>query len=74
VRTPFIFVIFLGSFMLFLIQPMLGRMILPRLRGVPAVWNLAMLLFQAMLLCFCLYARFGRTRASDAISESRRLL
>lgn len=57
-RAPFIFVIFLGSFLLFLIQPMFGRMILPRLGGAPAVWNTAMLLFQAMLLAGYLYAHF----------------
>src|SRR5688500_18058741 len=55
-RAPFIFVIFLGSFLLFLIQPMFGRMILPRLGGAPAVWNTAMLFFQAMLLAGYLYA------------------
>src|SRR5688572_14867525 len=57
-RAPFIFVIFLGSFLLFLIQPMFGRMILPRLGGAPAVWNTAMLFFQAMLLAGYLYAHF----------------
>ena len=57
-RAPFIFVIFIGSFLLFLIQPMLGRMILPRLGGAPAVWNTAMLFFQAMLLAGYLYAHF----------------
>ena len=41
-RAPFVLVIFLGSFLLFLIQPMFGRMILPRLGGAPAVWNTAM--------------------------------
>jgi spermidine synthase len=55
-RAPFVFVIFLGSFLLFLIQPMFGRMILPRLGGAPAVWNTAMLFFQAMLLAGYLYA------------------
>ena len=55
-RAPFVLVIFLGSFLLFLIQPMLGRMILPRLGGAPAVWNTAMLFFQAMLLAGYLYA------------------
>src|SRR5688500_9983506 len=57
-RVPFIFVIFLGSFLLFLIQPMFGRMILPRLGGAPAVWITAMLFFQAMLLAGYLYAHF----------------
>ena len=55
-RASFVFVIFLGSFLLFLIQPMFGRMILPRFGGAPAVWNTAMLFFQAMLLAGYLYA------------------
>src|SRR5688572_1184307 len=37
---------------------MFGRMILPRLGGAPAVWNSAMLFFQAMLLAGYLYAHF----------------
>jgi len=42
--------IFLGAFLLFLVQPMVGRMLLPPLGGAPAVWNTALLFFQAMLL------------------------
>ena len=39
-----------GSFLLFLIQPMVARMALPRLGGAPNVWNSAMLVYQALLL------------------------
>ena len=46
----FVATIFLGSFLLFLVQPMIARMVLPRLGGAPAVWNSAMLVYQALLL------------------------
>ena len=40
-RPLFILTIVTGSFLLFLTQPMVGRMALPRLGGAPAVWNSA---------------------------------
>ncbi len=45
-----------GSFLLFLIQPMVARMALPRLGGAPNVWNSAMLVYQALLLAGYYYA------------------
>jgi hypothetical protein len=42
--------IFLSAFLLFLVQPMLAKMILPMLGGTPAVWNTCMLFYQAALL------------------------
>src|SRR5262249_48611128 len=36
--------------MLFLVQPMIGKMILPRLGGTPQVWNTCMMFFQTVLL------------------------
>ena len=42
--------IFLAAALLFCVQPMLARMLLPRLGGSPAVWTAAMLFFQAGLL------------------------
>lgn len=52
----FIGTIFVGSFLLFLVQPMIARMALPRLGGAPAVWNSAMLVYQALLLGGYAYA------------------
>jgi hypothetical protein len=52
----FIGTIFVGSFLLFLVQPMIARMALPRLGGTPAVWNSAMLVYQALLLGGYAYA------------------
>jgi len=48
--------IFLGALLLFLVQPMVGRMLLPLLGGAPAVWNTALVFFQAALLAGYAYA------------------
>ena len=42
--------IFLGAFLLFLVQPMAAKVILPVLGGSPSVWNACMLFFQVALL------------------------
>ena len=49
-RWLFIVTILVGSFLLFMVQPMVARMALPKLGGAPAVWNSAMLVYQALLL------------------------
>src|SRR5436853_226513 len=46
----FTFTSFLAALLLFSIQPMVARLLLPTLGGSPAVWNTAMVFFQAMLL------------------------
>ena len=55
-RPLFVTTVLTGSFLLFLIQPMFGRMALPKLGGSPSVWNVAMLFYQAALLGGYLYA------------------
>ena len=55
-RLLFTVTILTGSFLLFLIQPMVARMALPRLGGAPNVWNSAMLVNQALLLAGYYYA------------------
>ena len=55
-RGLFVLTIFTGSFLLFLVQPMVARMALPKLGGAPAVWNSAMLVYQALLLAGYAYA------------------
>jgi SAM-dependent methyltransferase len=57
-RRLFIATILTGSFLLFMIQPMVARMALPRLGGAPAVWNSAMLVYQALLLGGYAYAHW----------------
>lgn len=51
--------VFLSAFLLFLVQPMFGKMVLPLLGGSPAVWNTCMLFFQAALLAGYLYAHLS---------------
>src|SRR5438876_2864275 len=48
--------LFLSSALLFLVQPMIAKMLLPRLGGSPAVWNTCMVFFQALLLAGYSYA------------------
>ena len=55
-RHRFTLTIFVGSFLLFLVQPMVARLALPRLGGASAVWNSAMLVYQALLLGGYAYA------------------
>ncbi|MEI9927354.1 MAG: hypothetical protein WDN44_06120 [Sphingomonas sp.] len=54
----FVVAILSGSFLLFLVQPMVARMALPKLGGAPAVWNSAMLVYQALLLGGYAYAHW----------------
>ena len=49
-RWLFALTILTGSFLLFCVQPLVARLALPRLGGAPAVWNSAMLVYQALLL------------------------
>ncbi|TPG08475.1 spermidine synthase [Sphingomonas oligophenolica] len=57
-RVLYIATILTGSFLLFLVQPMVARMALPRLGGAPAVWNSAMLVYQLLLLGGYAYAHW----------------
>ncbi len=65
IRGLFVATILSGSFLLVLVQPMVARMALPRLGGAPAVWNSAMLVYQALLLGGYAYAH-GLGRLSPA--------
>ncbi|PKP87758.1 MAG: hypothetical protein CVT78_05435 [Alphaproteobacteria bacterium HGW-Alphaproteobacteria-17] len=57
-RWLFVLTILVGSFLLFQVQPMVARMVLPKLGGAPAVWNSAMLVYQALLLAGYAYAHW----------------
>jgi spermidine synthase len=54
--------IFLSAFLVFLIQPMFARMALPLLGGAPAVWNTALVFYQAVLLGGYAYAHASTYR------------
>jgi len=51
--------IFVSATLLFLVQPMFARQVLPMLGGSPAVWNTAMVFYQATLLLGYAYAHFS---------------
>src|SRR5262245_34198450 len=48
--------LFASALLLFLVQPMFTKMVLPRLGGAPTVWSVAMVFFQAALLVGYVYA------------------
>jgi hypothetical protein len=48
--------IFVGAALLFAVQPMVGRMVLPLLGGSPAVWNTTLVFYQTALLAGYGYA------------------
>ncbi|NTV10741.1 MAG: hypothetical protein HGA47_08185, partial [Zoogloea sp.] len=50
--------IFLSAFLLFQVQPIVGKMILPWFGGSAAVWTTCMLFFQALLLLGYLYCHW----------------
>ena len=54
--------IFLSSFLLFLVQPLIARLILPWFGGTAAVWTTCMLFFQTLLLAGYAYAHGAEAR------------
>jgi hypothetical protein len=64
-RTAFTITILLGAFLLFAVQPLVGKLLLPWLGGTPAVWNTCMVFFQTVLLAGYAYAHL-LTRLRDA--------
>ena len=63
--------IFLSSFLLFLVQPLIARLILPWFGGSAAVWTTCMLFFQALLLAGYAYAhllaKYSRRRVEALV-------
>ena len=55
-RAAFVATIFLSALLLFSVQPMFAKMVLPTLGGAPAVWAVSMCFFQSLLLLGYAYA------------------
>ncbi len=55
----FALTLFLSAALLFTVQPMFAKMVLPRLGGAPAVWNACLVFYQAALLGGYLYAHLS---------------
>ena len=64
--TLYAVTIFLSAFLLFQVQPLIAKIILPWFGGSAAVWTAAMLFFQVSLLAGYAYAHFliGKLKAS----------
>lgn len=63
VPTLFALTIFLSAALSFLVQPMIGKQLLPVLGGTPGVWNSCLVFFQAaLLLGYFLADRTARLR------------
>lgn len=58
----FAFTILLGASLIFFVEPMFAKMVLPLLGGSPAVWNTCVVYFQTVLLAGYLYAHLLVTR------------
>ncbi len=48
--------IFLSASLLFWVEPLFSKMVLPVLGGTSAVWSVAMVVFQGLMLAGCVYA------------------
>ena len=60
----FALALFTSAALLFWVQPLVAKMLLPLLGGAPAVWNTCMVFFQALLLAGYAYAVFLSQRLS----------
>ena len=65
IRFRYGLTIFCGAFLLFQVQLMLAKYILPWFGGTPAVWTTCMLFFQLLLLGGYLYAHLVSTKLSS---------
>ena len=54
----YLFIIFIGAFLLFQVQPLIAKLILPLFGGGAAIWTACLLFFQAFLLLGYLYAHY----------------
>src|SRR5687768_8630672 len=74
--------VFLSAFLLFQVQPLIGRFILPWFGGTPGVWTVCLLFFQLMLLAGYSYAHlvvlrlkpFGQAAAHAVLLAATLLL
>jgi len=69
IQLVFTITLTLSAGLLFWVQPMFAKMVLPMLGGAPAVWNTSMVFFQASLLAGYAYAHYS-TRHLDLRYQS----
>lgn len=66
-RILFTLTLFVSSALLFLIQPMVAKLILPTFGGAPQVWNASLVFFQGTLLLGYLYAHLSVQKLGSKI-------
>ena len=54
--------LFMSATLMFVLQPMFGKLLLPLLGGSPAVWNTCMVFYQTLLFLGYLYAHYLSTK------------
>jgi spermidine synthase len=59
--------VFLGAFLLFLVEPIAAKQLLPSLGGSAAVWITCLVFFQTALLCAYLYAHWLACSSNSAL-------
>ncbi|WP_027149670.1 fused MFS/spermidine synthase [Methylobacter tundripaludum] len=57
--------LFTSASLMFVLQPLFGKILLPLLGGSPAVWNTCMVFYQSILFLGYLYAHYLSTRYSQ---------
>lgn len=67
----FVAALFCSAFLIFIVQPMFTKLVLPKLGGAPAIWSVGVVVFQGLLLAGYFYAhlltRYGSMRVSILI-------
>src|SRR5437764_11981810 len=66
--TTFIAAVVLSASLLFMVQPMFTKLVLPRFGGAPSVWSVAIVFFQAALLAGYAYAHWLTRHAPGRVS------
>src|SRR5215471_17183202 len=66
--------IFIGAFLLFQVQPLIGKYILPWYGGAPGVWTTCMVFFQLLLLGGYAYAHFISRRLKPRTQAATHLV
>src|SRR5262245_56175439 len=70
----FALTIFLSAFLLFEVQPLLSKFVLPWFGGTPAVWTTCMVFFQTVLFLGYAYAHLSQRMFRPAIQAAVHLV
>lgn len=66
--------IFASACLMFVVEPMVAKMLLPVFGGTPNVWNTCVVFFQVLLIAGYLYSHIVSTRATALIQVSLQIL